>query len=98
MLVHAVYFWLDPNLTTEQKAEFVERLHQLPSISSVRHGFTGRPAVTNRPVIDRTYSWALTLVFDDMTAHDAYQVDPVHQAFVQNCSSMWLRVLIYDSE
>ena len=34
----------------------------------------------------------------DMAAHDAYQVDPLHTAFVQQFSGHWQRVVIYDAE
>lgn len=98
MLVHTVFFWLDPQLKPEQVAEFEERLNRLPTISAVKSGFTGRPSSTNRPIIDRTYSYGLTLVFEDLAKHDEYQVDPLHQEFVEKCSSMWLKVTIYDFE
>lgn len=97
MLVHAVYFWLKPDLSEQQKQAFSIEVDKLRSIPSVRHAFIGKPADTDRPVIDRSYSVALTVVFDDMAGHDAYQVDPIHQQFVSACSSLWDRVLIYDS-
>ncbi|HWQ36185.1 MAG TPA: Dabb family protein [Blastocatellia bacterium] len=98
MLVHTVFFWLDPKLKPEQVAEFEERLNRLPTISAVKYGFTGRPSSTSRPIIDRTYSYGLTLVFENLAKHDEYQVDPLHQEFVEKCSSMWLKVTIYDFE
>jgi hypothetical protein len=98
MFVHAVYFWLDRSLTPAQEQAFAKRLHELTKIAYVRHGFVGRPAATNRPIIDRSYSFALTLAFDDQKGHDAYQVDPVHQKFVDDCAAQWVRVLIFDSE
>lgn len=98
MLVHTVFFWLDPKLNAEQIAEFEMRLNRLPTIQAVSHGFTGKPSATNRPIIDRTYSYGLTLVFADMTKHDEYQVDPLHKEFVDHCNSMWIKVTIYDFE
>lgn len=98
MLVHTVFFWLDPKLTAAQLAEFEERLNKLPTIGAVKHGFTGQPSATSRPIIDRTYSYGLTLVFDDLAKHDEYQVDPLHASFVEHCSSMWIKVTIYDFE
>jgi hypothetical protein len=98
MFVHAVYFWLDRGLGAADAEAFRRRLEGLTRIAHVRHGFVGAPAATNRPVIDRTYSFALTLVFDHQAAQDAYQADPVHAKFVEDCSKMWIRVLIYDSE
>ena len=40
---------------------------------------------------------ALTGLLPDMGAHDAYQVHPLHKAFLENFSQDWDRVLIYDA-
>jgi len=70
----------------------------LTSIRSVVSGLFRKTVDTDRPVIDRTYSFGLTVVFKDKAGHDEYQTDPVHLEFVRNCSGMWSRVLIYDFE
>lgn len=97
MFVHSVYFWLKPDLTAEQRAEFVRRGAMLTRLPSVRSGWFGSPAETSREVIDRSYSYGLVVVFDDEAGHDAYQVDPVHDAF-RDLSHMWTAVKIYDFE
>jgi hypothetical protein len=98
MLVHAVFFWLKPDLTADQRARFVTGVNSLLSISSVVHGSVGTPASTDRPVIDRTYSYGLLTVFKDLEGHDTYQVDPIHLAFISACKDYWTRVQIYDFE
>jgi hypothetical protein len=95
MLVHAVYFWLKPDLKPQDLARYVERLNALVKIPSVVHGWVGTPAETDRPVIDRSYSYGLLVTFKDMAGHDAYQVDPIHLAFLE-CKECWSRVQIYD--
>lgn len=98
MLVHSVYFWLKPELTAAQRAEFRATLETLTTVKSVEKVYIGTPAgTTKRPVIDDSYAFALTIVCRDVAAHDAYQVDPLHQAFVAKCSGMWTRVQIYDA-
>jgi Stress responsive A/B Barrel Domain len=97
MFVHSVYFWLKPNLTPEQLSLFVERATALTTLPSVKHGWVGKPAATDRPVIDRTYSYGLVVVFDDEAGHDAYQVHPIHDAF-RELHDMWTAVKIYDFE
>lgn len=97
MFIHSVYFWLADDLTEQQRATFVELASALTRIESVRHGWLGTPAPTDRPIIERSYSYALTVVFDDQEAHDAYQIDPVHDRFRDECGTFWTRVLIYDS-
>lgn len=99
MLVHSVFFWLKPELTDAQRAEFLRGLESLKGIAAIRQIYIGKPAATEkRPVIDDSYSYALTTIFDDLAGQDAYQVDPLHLAFVQNCKQFWTRVQIYDAE
>jgi hypothetical protein len=97
MFIHSVYFWLADDLTDEKRAKFVEQARALTTLESVRHAWLGTPAPTDRPIIERGYSYALTVVFDDEAAHDDYQVHPVHDRFRDECGAFWTRVVIYDS-
>jgi len=97
MFVHSVYFWLKPDLNEEQRAKFWEGAHSLTTIESVRQAFVGAPASTDRPVIDRSYSCALIVMFDGDAGHEAYQTHPVHDKFREECSTFWSKVLIYDA-
>lgn len=99
MLVHSVYFWLKSETSTEQRAAFRAGLESLCGIQTVETLYVGEPAATTpRPVIERTYDFALVAVLKDVAAHDQYQVDPLHKAFLQEFSSFWNRVLIFDAE
>ena len=99
MLVHTVYFWLKPDLAPASRAEFVRLLNQLGEIKSVEKIYVGQPAKTGtRAIIDDSYSYALTVICKDLAAHDAYQVDPIHDAFRSGCHTFWTRVQIYDAE
>ncbi len=97
MFVHAVYFWLKGNLTQQELLEFQEGLNSLATIESVQQCHIGIPAETDREVIDRSYSYALVVVFADQSAHDLYQSHPTHDSFRDNCASFWEKVQIYDS-
>lgn len=98
MFVHHVFFWLKEDLSQADIQKFEETVKTLPGISHVKSGDVGKPASTNRPVIDTSYSYSLLLMFDNQEKHDSYQVDPTHQKFIDTCSSFWSKVLIYDSE
>lgn len=98
MLVHTVYFWLKRDLTDEQRKTFIGRVQELTEIPSIEYGFAGTPADTFRPVVDRTYDAALTVVFKDMQGHDAYQEHALHKNFLKDCSSLWEKVVIYDAD
>jgi|SRR5690606_4940507 hypothetical protein len=99
MVRHNVYFWLDPALTDEQKAEFEGGLRSLFGIDSVAAGSYGRPAATpSRPVTRNDFDYALVLEFDSVAQHDAYQVDPVHDAFVKSFSPWFREVRVFDTQ
>lgn len=97
MFIHAVYFWLRDDLTPGERQQFVDGVRSLRDIETVQHGYVGTPAPTDRPIIDRSYSYALVLAFADQAAHDAYQVHPVHDRFREGCAPLWTRVQIYDA-
>jgi len=98
MLVHSVFFWLKSELTAAQRAEFRRGVEALAAIKSVAKIFVGAPAATGkRPVIDDSYAVGLTVLFADVAAHDAYQGDPLHLAFVERFSVCWARVQVYDT-
>ena len=97
MFVHAVYFWLRPDLAADDRARFEAGVRSLCTIAGVERAYLGSPAPTDRPVIERGYSRALVLVFADQAAHDAYQVHPVHDRFRDECGAFWTQVRIFDS-
>lgn len=100
MLVHTVLFWLHKNLQGDEITEFRVGLETLRYIESLEAIYIGSPAETKpRPrIILSTYDFCLTTIFKDIKAHDAYQVDPRHVAFLERFSSYWKRVRIYDAD
>ena len=56
------------------------------------------PASTEkRDVVDNSYSASELIFFDDVAGQDAYQVHPIHEKFVEQCSHLWQKVIVYDS-
>jgi len=99
MLVHAVYFWLKPELSAEQRADFRRGVESLGEIKGVEKVYVGAPAGTERrPIIDTSYGVSLVVLCRNVAAHDAYQIDPIHLKFVERYKTFWSRVQIYDSE
>jgi hypothetical protein len=99
MLYHCVYFWLKPELTANQRAEFRRGVESLKEIKSIEKVSVGVPAgTTRRPVIDSSYDVALIVECKDVAAEGAYQVDPLHLAFVEKFKTFWTRVQIYDAD
>jgi len=99
MLVHTVIFWLKNDLSDEERSTFFKEVATLATIPSVEDFHLGTPAQTpKRPVIDDSYDCAVTVVLQDLAAQDQYQIDPIHQEFIDTCSSFWERVVIYDAD
>jgi len=98
MLVHSVFFWLRKGLAEEQRRAFQHGLESLKPIEAVQALYIGTPAATDGPIIDRSYSVALTVLFRDKAGHGAYEVHPLHKDFVRDFSSFWERIIIYDAE
>ena len=98
MLIHTVIFWLKEGLTQEDKDLFFEGAKTLSTIESVEQSYMGTPAdTTKRPVVDNSYDCAITVCLRDLAAHDLYQADPIHLAFIEKCGHLWERVVIYDA-
>ena len=99
MLVHTVYFWLKPTLSDTEREAFNKGVESLTHIESATAVYLGTPAATEaRPVIDASYDIALTVLLEDIAAHDAYQVDPIHTDFIGLFKPYWEKVQIYDAD
>lgn len=97
-LVHTVYFWFLDEVSDEEHANFYEELKKLKAIEQIRYGWVGVPAATEeRGVIDSTYDYSITFVFDDEAAEHEYQVHPLHVEFIENNSHLWANVVVYDA-
>ncbi|MFT3782656.1 MAG: Dabb family protein [Nibricoccus sp.] len=98
MLIHSVFFWLKPETTAAQRDAMQKGLESLRAIKSTKAVYVGTPAaLPDRPTRDSSYAFALTVLFKDIAAHDAYQIDPLHKAFIQEHSAIWARVQVYDA-
>lgn len=97
MFIHHVYFWLKNPESKEDRAKLIEGLKALSNVKTIKMFHIGQPAATNRDVIDRTYAASWLAIFDDQVAQDSYQTDPIHLKFVEDCSALWNRVIVYDS-
>jgi hypothetical protein len=98
MLVHSVFFWLRDDIDDEKRQSFREGLESLRGVNVAREVYVGVPADSpSRPVLVTDYDFALTVIMDDMRAHDVYQSHPLHLEFLRQFSGCWTRVQIYDA-
>jgi hypothetical protein len=97
-VVHHVFFWLANPGSKVDLAALLKGLNTLKQIEVVREIHIGVPASTKqRDVVDASYSASELMFFDDITAQETYQEHPIHKKFVETCSHLWSRVVVYDS-
>ena len=97
VIFHMVFFWLVDD-TPEVKKTFLMELYQfVDQVDEIKKVHVGPPADTDRDVIDNTYSFNMVITFDSKKEHDIYQEHPAHKKFIENASSLWEKVLVYDS-
>jgi hypothetical protein len=99
MLVHTVLFWLKKDLDGDKVTDFRIGLETLTTIETAEAVYVGTPAATaERPVVDTSYDFCLTVIAKDVAAHDAYQVDQRHADFIGTFKDYWSKVQIYDAD
>ena len=96
--VHNVYFWLKSPDQSEDATALADGIRTLGTVSTVRDFHLGKPAPTDRSVIDNTYDYHLMLSFDSLEDQNTYQSDPIHLKFVEDREHLWERVQVYDSD
>ena len=96
-LVHHVFFWLKNPASKEDLAKLLKGLSTLAQIETVRGAHFGVPASTEkRDVVDNSWSASEILFFDDTAGQKTYQDHPIHKKFVEDCSHLWEKVVVYD--
>ena len=96
MHIHNVYFWLKQDLDRAAVDAFEQGLAELAGDPEIKSGYFGRPAGTERDVVENSYDYGLVFLFEDRAAHDRYQAGAVHQKFIDAHLAKWARVVVYD--
>lgn len=97
-VTHHVFFWLKNAGSKDDLNKLIEGLQTLKEIETVRKIYIGVPASTEiRDVVDSGFSASELLFFDDTAGQKLYQDHPVHKRFVEDCSHLWNKVIVYDS-
>ena len=97
-LLHHVFFWLKNPDSKEDRDKLIAGLRTLKKIETVRKIHIGVPASTElRPVVDASYSVSELLFFDNLEGQKVYQDHPIHKKFIEDCSHLWEKVIVYDA-
>jgi hypothetical protein len=95
--IHHVFFWLKNPESQEDKQKLIAGLQKLTKAKTIETAHIGVPANTNREVIERSYQVSWLLVFKNDADQEVYQTDPIHLKFIEECSMLWEKVVVYDS-
>ena len=75
----------------------MEGLKTLKAIKSIKQFYIGTPASTEqRSVVDSSYHVSELMFFNDLEGQKTYQDHPIHKKFVEDCSHLWEKVVVYD--
>jgi hypothetical protein len=94
--VHHVFFYLK-NHNAGNVQSLVDGLQKLSAASTIKQFHIGIPADTYRDVVERAYGVSWLVLFDNPADQESYQTDPMHLEFIDQCSHLWNRVVVYDS-
>ena len=95
--IHMVFFWLKDTSDKEIGAFKNRTITFLDQVNSIDSYHVGIPATTDRPIIERSYTIALVVTFQDKKAHDIYQEHEAHKSFIDDCQQLWDSVKIFDT-
>lgn len=99
MLQHTVYFYLNEDVTAEQKENFEEGLKELLAIEEVYDYQIGVPGKTEeREVTDHSFGYSFTSWFENIDDYRVYADHPTHLEFIDEYEDLWADVRVYDSE
>ncbi len=94
--VHTAYFWFNEGVSEDQLSAFYTDTEKLRDIKTVKALYYGKPANTDRPVVEKSYDFAVVVHFENLAGHDTYQQDPIHLALLENHSGLWEKVMVTD--
>lgn len=97
-LRHQVFFWLRNPESIADRNQLIAGLEKLRAIEVVRQLHVGVPAKTEeRSVVDHSFAVSELMLFASKEDQLAYQLHPLHKAFVAECEPLWSKVVVYDS-
>ena len=95
--VHSVYFWLNEDISQNDRQLFYRTLLSLKKVKSVKKLYVLTPAGTPRDIVDNSYDFALIIHFKNRAAQDAYQVNPLHVEAAKVMLPFVDRLIVYDA-
>ena len=93
---HTVIFWLKADTPAAKRDEIIRNTQSLEKLPMVEKAFVGQPIMSDRKVVDDSFSVAFTMTFKDEAALEAYNADPRHKKSSARTLPYVARGVIYD--
>src|SRR5690625_6874460 len=95
MLQHNVYFYLNENVSEQEKSEFEEGLRKITAIESIHKFELGIPGATaERDVTDHSYAYAIFSWFTSLEDYKTYDRSEEHTSELQSRGHLVCRLLL----
>lgn len=95
---HIVLFWFHEPENKGHRELFEDSLLEFINSSDyLSSGRIGKPAGTDRAVVDNSYTYSLIVEFRSSEKHDLYQAEPAHKKFIKECEHVWSKVQVFDT-
>ncbi|MDP5061994.1 MAG: Dabb family protein [Maribacter sp.] len=95
---HTVFFWLKNPDNQADRTAFETSLRKfLDNSAYAKTQFIGRPPKASRDVVDGSFTYSLIVSFDSAESQQAYQDEAPHKVFIEESSTLWSKVIVYDS-
>tara|TARA_Y100000815_G_scaffold275771_1_gene317248 strand:- start:12957 stop:13442 length:486 start_codon:yes stop_codon:yes gene_type:complete len=96
---HNVYFWFKEPNNEAHRQQMMASCRTLARESQyIQTVHIGTPALSDRDVVDDSFTFSWVVTFANAADQAAYQTEPVHLKFIEEASHLWEKVLVYDSE
>ena len=96
-IYHTVVFWLKPDVSASQADEITRSIKSMAALPMVQAVLVGTPVMSDRAIVDDSFSIAFTMIFEDAAALQAYGADPYHKKISSEVTMPYVaRGVIYD--
>lgn len=95
--VHHVFFWLKNPENMQDRLDFEKGIEALLKVPVIKASHFGKPVKSDREVVDDSFTYSYMVMFDSENDQNVYQAHPIHLKFVEECSHLWKKVIVYDA-
>jgi len=96
-IAHVAMIWLNDGMSSEQISEIIDQTNVLSSIAVVQDLKIGKPVPSEKKTVDDSFTFAISMSFENEAALKQYMVDDTHHDYVQSVLKPALKkVVIYD--